>query len=39
VKPIPQAPRPVSMNACPKCGREAAGPPGRRYCIVCDLTF
>jgi Mg-chelatase subunit ChlD len=47
----PQAPAPApvqapiepkktaSPNACPACGRVLPGPPGRRYCVVDDLTF
>jgi hypothetical protein len=26
-------------DACPGCGRKAPGPPGQRYCMICDRTF
>jgi hypothetical protein len=38
--PPPQAvPRPAAFDACPKCQRRCPGTPGKRYCLVCDVTF
>jgi hypothetical protein len=45
VKPVvPPAPATGGQKApagdgCPGCGRKVPGPPGKRYCMVCDRTF
>jgi hypothetical protein len=48
-QPMPRRPEPAPPptplhpnqphEACPACGRKTPGPPGRRYCMVCDRTF
>lgn len=44
-KPIPPGPVKAAgttsseRDRCPGCDRKAPGPPGKRYCLVCDLFF
>ena len=37
VHPIPQAS--VKESSCPSCGRNVAGQPGQRHCVICEQTF
>lgn len=38
-QPRPAVTRQAPSGPCPTCGQPAQGPPGRRYCVVCDATF
>lgn len=41
-KPVPPPAAPPAAknpNACPGCGRVASGAAGKRYCMVCDMTY
>jgi hypothetical protein len=29
----------ASVGNCPQCGYQAAGVPGKRYCVVCAENF
>lgn len=36
--PVPVVAKPAG-GGCPSCGTPVAGAAGKRYCLVCDLTY
>ena len=36
---VAESPKAKDPDACPSCGRKAAGRPGARFCMICDRTY
>jgi hypothetical protein len=35
----PSGAKPKASDGCPNCGRKMPGNKGKRYCMICDVTY